>query len=183
VTTFDLSPRINHHLEAARERARAGTIYPLALPRNLDLPWDRALVEYWRRFGASIGEAAADVVPPPNAGNVRVRSLRVRPAVVLSVVPRDLNVVLQRVEASPPEEGFDLIVATDVLIYYDVFEQSLALSNVAQMLRPGGVFLSNNPIFELPTIPVRAVGSTDVVYMTLPGLGDLRDRVVWYQRQ
>ena len=152
VTTFDLSPRVNHHLEAARERARAGTAYPLALPRNLDLPWDPALVAYWERFRASIGEAAADVVPPPNAGNVRVRSVRVRPAVVLSIEPRDLNIVLQRLEPSAPDEGFDLIVATDA-------------------------------VFELPMIPVRAAGSTDVVHITLPGLGDLRDRVVWYQLQ
>ena len=89
----------------------------------------------------------------------------------------------QRLEPSAPDEGFDLIVATDVLIYYDVFEQSLALANVVQMLRPGGVFVSNNAVFELPMIPVRAAGSTDVVHMTLPGLGDLRDRVVWYQLQ
>ena len=37
LTTFDINPRINQHLEAARQRARAGIMYPLALPRNMDL--------------------------------------------------------------------------------------------------------------------------------------------------
>ena len=64
-------------------------------------------------------------------------------------------------------------------MYYDVFEQSLALANVARMLRPGGLFLSNNFTFELPSTPMRIVGATDVPY-TDTGDGD---RVFWYQRQ
>ena len=35
--------------------------------------------------------------------------------------------MLQRLAPLAPEEKFDLIVATNILIYYDVFEQSLAL--------------------------------------------------------
>src|SRR5438552_3007486 len=58
----------------------------------------------------------------------------------MTIVPRDLNIVLQRPEPLAPNERFDLIVATNILIYYDVFEQSLALSNVARMLRPGASF-------------------------------------------
>ena len=183
LTTFDLSPRINQHLEAARQRARAGTVYPLALPRNMDLPWNPSLVAYWERFGATIGEVAQDVAVPPNAGTVQVRAVRVRPAVVMSIVPQDVNIVLQRLEPLSVHERFDLIIATDVLIYYDVFEQSLALANVAKMLRPGGLFLSNNAVFELQAIPIGLVGYTDVIYMTLPGVGEIRDRLVWYQRQ
>ena len=105
------------------------------------------------------------------------------PAVVMSIVPQDVNIVLQRLEPLSVHERFDLIIATDVLIYYDVFEQSLALANVAKMLRPGGLFLSNNAVFELQAIPIGLVGYTDVIYMTLPGVGEIRDRLVWYQRQ
>ena len=36
-----------------------------------------------------------------------------------------------------PRERFDLIIATNVLVYYDVFEQSLALANLATMMRRG----------------------------------------------
>jgi hypothetical protein len=183
LTTLDVNLRINQHLEAARQRARAGTVYPLALPWNMDLPWNPSLVAYWERFGASIGEVAKDVVVPPNAGTVQVRAVRVRPAVVMSIVPQDVNIVLQRLEPLLAHERFDLIIATDVLIYYDVFEQSLALANVAKMLRPGGLFLSNNAVFGLPGIPMGLVGYTDVIYMTLPGIGEIRDRLVWYMRE
>jgi SAM-dependent methyltransferase len=119
--------------------------------------------------------------PPPSAGPVEVRGVLVRPSVVLSTTPRDLNIVLQRFEPSSVDDQFDIIIATNILIYYDVFEQLLAVANIAKMLRPGGFFLSNDRIFELPGTPVRSVGQTDVTYMELPrGMGD---RIVWYQRQ
>ena len=183
VTTFDLSPRINHHLEAARQRARAGDAYTLELPRNMDPPWTPSLVSYWERLGDRIGEGVKAVAVPPGAGRVQVRAVRVRPSVVVSIVAEDLNIVLQRLEPLGADERFDLIVATNILVYYDVFEQSLALANVAKMLRPGGFFLTNNGIFELPTIPMDWVGQTDVTDMRLPGIGDTGDRVFWYRRQ
>lgn len=94
-----------------------------------------------------------------------------------------MNIVLERLEPVPPDEPFDLIVATNVLLYYDVFEQSLAAANIAKMLRPGGLLLTNNRIFELPALPLGGVGFTDSVYMTLPGIGETGDRIIWYQRQ
>src|SRR5207244_8364455 len=36
-TTFDVSPRVNHHLEAARQRAGEGGAYVLNLPQRTDL--------------------------------------------------------------------------------------------------------------------------------------------------
>lgn len=63
-----------------------------------------------------------------------------------------------------------------------MFEQSLAVANIAKMLRPGGFVLSNNRVFELPGAPVGPVGYTDVVYLTLVGIGETGDRIVWYQR-
>ena len=45
---------------------------------------------------------------------------------------------------------FDLVVATNVLVYYEPFEQALAVSNMAGMLRTGGLLLTNQPV-PLPT--------------------------------
>ena len=59
-----------------------------------------------------------------------------------------------------------------------MFEQSLALANIAAMLRPGGLLLTNNPLFELPAVPVHQVGETKAVY-TDGGF----DWVAWYQRE
>lgn len=179
MTTLDLSPRVNQHIEAARERARAGQAYVLQLPR--DAAWTPELMTYWKRFGDRIGEDVKPVAAPAGAGSIQVRAVQVRPEVVLSTTPQDLNIVLQRLEPRAADERFDLIVATNILLYYEVFEQWLALANVAKMLHPRGVFLSNNPVFELPSTPMKGVGYTDVVYYTdrqRPG-----DRLLWYQRQ
>jgi hypothetical protein len=183
ITTIDLSQRINHHLEAARQRARADGAYVVELPRTMDPPWTPGLVTYWERFGDRIGEEVKAVAVPPGAGNVRIRAVRVRPAVVLSIIPQDVNIVLQRLEPLAADERFDLVIATNILLYYDVFEQSLALANVAKMLRPGGLFVTNNALVELPAIPLAWSGDTDVTYFRLPGIGDTIDRLFWYRRQ
>ena len=180
LTTFDLSPRVNEHLDAARRRARAGGGYVVQLPRNRNVRWDRGLVAYWEHFGNTIGEETTAAAVPSIVGNLRLRAVRIRPAAVLSIVPQDVNVVLQRLDPLPGAERFDAIIATNVLVYYDLFEQSLALVNLARMLRPGGFFLSNNALPQLPTIPLKSSGFTTTVYTDRPGDSD---RVMWYQRQ
>jgi hypothetical protein len=104
------------------------------------------------------------------------------PPVTHAIVPHDLNVVLQRAEPAGGE-GFDLIVATNILLYYDVFEQSLAAVNIAAMLRPGGFLLTNDRIFELPGGPVALAGRTAAAYMNVPGSGPRGDQIYWYQRR
>ena len=182
VTAFDLSPQVLAHLAAARTRAMAGTPYGLVLPRNPDRMWTQGLVAYWRRLGDRVGVDGPAITPPAAAGGVQVRGVRVRPAVVLAVTPRDLNIVLARDER-PPSEKFDLVIATNILVYYDVFEQSLAVANITSMLAPGGLFLTNTRLTLLPGSPLRSVGYTDTVYTADPqGRGETGDRVYTYGR-
>lgn len=182
ITAFDVSRAVLDHLESARGRADAGAPYTVVLPRNLDQPWTTDLVRFRERFGDEIGRPEGGPPPPSNAGNVEVRSVIFPPPVTRAIVPRDLNVVVQRAEPAGGE-GFDLIVATNILLYYDVFEQSLAAANIAAMLRPGGFLLSNDRIFELPNGPVSLVGRTATAYMNVPGSGPRGDQVYWYQRR
>ncbi|MEO8256515.1 MAG: class I SAM-dependent methyltransferase [Acidobacteriota bacterium] len=180
VTAFDVSPRIIRHLETARERAQSGAGYVVHLPWDPDGMWSENLIAYWKRFGDQIGAETTPVAPPPEAGTVQVRAVRVRPSVVLGVVPDSLNIVLQRLHPMSDDDHFDLVIASNIFVYYDVVEQALALANVAAMLRPGGVLLSNNSLPALPATALRVAGSTGVVYSRRP---DDSDRVVWYQRQ
>jgi SAM-dependent methyltransferase len=114
---------------------------------------------------------------PSSAGDVRTRAVRIAPARVASVVPIDLNVVLERLEPLPTREQFDVVVATSVLVYYDVFEQELALVNIGRMLRTGGVLLTNTPV--PPTSGMKLSDRyTTVVYSERQ-----RDQVFWYERQ
>jgi hypothetical protein len=176
VTTFDVSPRVNGHLAAARREAEGGRGYTIQLPLGGRQRWSEEVTGYWERFGNWIGDAA-DAAAPPADGGVRVRAVAVRPDVVDAVVPQDLDIVLQRLDGLPPAGQFDLVIATNVFIYYDVFEQSLALANIARMLRPGGLLLSNTLLTELPELPMTRVAYTDVVY-TETAVGD---RVIVYE--
>ena len=179
LTTFDLSDRINAHLASAGSRAAAGSPYVVHLPRDMEAGWDAGLASYWERFGDRIGKDVP-VASPEGLSTVRIRSVHIRPDAVKLIRPADLNVVLQRPEGLVATERYDLVIATNILVYYDVFEQSLALSNVAAMLRPGGILLSNNALYELPATPMRSVGYTTVVYSSKADDGD---HIVWYERQ
>ena len=178
LTTFDLSPRVNLHLRAAHQRAGTGAHYVVVLPRDRDSRWRPELASFWKAFGSRIGEETTATISPP--GGVELRAVRVRPEIVSSIDVRDLNVVLERLAPLADDERFDLIVATNILVYYDVFEQSLALANIASMLRPGGLLLSNNVLVELPTTPLHAIGHSRTTYSERP---DDSDDVVWYRRQ
>jgi hypothetical protein len=178
VTTFDLSPRVNAHLERAVSSARRGRGYTIHLPRGPQARWTPEAVAFWERFGDRVGSPAQPIRLPDGAGAPEVRAVRVRPEVVARVTPVDANVVLQRLELTDSEK-FDLIVATNVFVYYDTFDQCLAMVNVERMLRPGGLMLSNNALLELPFFRVRSVGYQTTVYSDRPDDGD---HIVWYQR-
>ncbi len=178
VTTFDISPRVNDHLARARLRAQRGVGYVVQLPRDPQVQWKPEAIHYWERFGDQIGVPVQPAGVPFDVGELKIRAVRVRPAIVSKIAPVDLNIVLQRLDL-PADGGFDLIIATNILVYYDVFEQCLAVANVEQMLRPGGFLLSNNALSELPSSRVRSVAYLTVVYSDRPDDGD---HIVWYQR-
>ena len=78
---------------------------------------------------------------------------------------------------------FDLVIATNILLYYDVFEQSMAAANIAQDVAARRISPDQQPDLRAAEQSACGVGFTDVTYMSLPGIGDAGDRVIWYQRQ
>jgi len=176
LTTLDISPRVNDHLARSRKRASAGEAYRLRLPLDLGIKWKPQVLEYWKVAGDRIGTTTAPTRATVAGANVDVRTVVVRPAVTLQIAPLDLNVVLQRSDS----RRFDLVVATNVFVYYDVLEQVLALANVRAMLNPGGFLLSNNALLELPASKMRSLGYITVEYSETRDDGD---HIVWYQAQ
>ena len=148
VTAFDLSPRVLDHLRNARQLARQGKSYRWNLVLERDRPGlevDPEFVGYWRRAGDRLG-TSVPVVVPPQIHDVQARAVDVRPAAVLAVEGVDLNIVFERLSTPGDAGRFDLVVATNVLVYYEPFEQALAVTNMAGMLRTGGLLLTNQPV-------------------------------------
>ncbi|RMF99200.1 MAG: class I SAM-dependent methyltransferase [Acidobacteria bacterium] len=178
VVTFDISDRVNQHLCNAVKNANLGKNYHLWLPLDSNVSWKKEYIDYWKTVGQKIGKPAR---LPANLGlipNLKMRMLSLQPRYVKLIIPVELNVVSDRLMLNN-EEKFDLIIATNVFVYYDVFEQTIALLNISEMLRPGGFLLSNNAILELPSIPIRSIGYSTTEYSERKADGD---HIVWYRR-
>ena len=191
MSIFDISPRVIDHLQRARERARMNTGYVIQLPRDVarradENRWPADLIAYWRSLGDRVGAEVTPIRPPQilqpmNGGQpvnggpgLETRAVRIRPEVVLTCQPVDLNIVLERIHL-PEADRFDLMVGTNIFIYYDAFERSLALENAGAMLKRGGLLLTNDRLPEVPGGSMRQAGLTDVQYN--------HDSVGWYRKQ
>ena len=177
VTTFDVSTRVNDHIVEMGRTARAGVPYLLHLPLDGEIAWTPALLSYVAGFGGSVGNSVP-VTIPPGVGRLRLRALAVRPSVVGRIAARDLNVTAQ---VLPLEDGdrFDLIVGTNIFVYYDRLQQGLAMAGIARMLRPGGLLLSNNALVEVPSVGMQSIGYSRTLYSNRAEDGDL---IIRYQK-
>jgi SAM-dependent methyltransferase len=184
VVVLDISPRVIDHVSRATARAAKGEGYTLYLPLARQRDWLPSFRSYWSQFGDQIGATVPADAPRAVAAGADLRAIRVRPDLMQRVTVSDLNIITDRLDG----DGFDLILATNVFVYYDVFDQALALANVASMLRPGGFFLSNTAMPDLGGPALHVAGSNEVTYWrvqpskdgTLPAFGD---RLFWYQRR
>ncbi len=186
VSVFDISSRVIDHIQHARERARKGAGYVIQLPRDIARPWPDDVVAYWKSLGDQVGMTVAPIRPPDifqslNGGRgLETRAVEIRPPVVLALEPQDLNIVLERANLAPAER-FDLMIATNIFVYYDAFEQTLALENAGAMLKPGGLLLTNDRLPELPGGSIKLAGVTDVPLASQGVVS--RQAVGWYRRR
>jgi hypothetical protein len=173
IYTIDISSRINLHLESARKRAAAGGSYTIQLPW-FDMPrltdsFRTSFVDYWRQLGASIGEEVEAVPIPSTLERIETRAVRVDAAKVLRVTPIDANIVFQ---ALKPDPQFDLVIGTNIFLYYGEFEQALARANIARMMRPGGYLLSNDKLSEKVSSRLELISTTEIPMTTPPVITD-----------
>lgn len=180
MTIFDISSRVIDHIQRAREKARMNAGYVIQLPQEVGRPWPADLVRYWRSLGDEVGAGVAPIPPPEifqsaNGGRgLEARAVQIRPGVVLQCQAVDLNIVLERINLTEADR-FDLIVGTNIFIYYDAFERSLALENAGAMLKHGGLLLTNDQLPEVPGGSMRLAGLTESPYSD--------DAIGWYQKK
>ena len=183
VVGADINPRVVEHLNASRAEPPVLTLVS-EIRESDTVSLSAEYRDYFARWGRAIGEVLpAGREPAAVAPGHLVKTVRVsrNAAGVLKGVP--LDIVTERLDAP----GFDLIIATNILPYFNDVQLMLAMSNVSAMLAPGGVFLHNEAREALGEITT-AVGlpfeqSRHVVIATVRGnpapLGDS----VWLHRK
>jgi hypothetical protein len=137
VVGADINPRVVTHLQ------RSGSDPPeLTLVTGIADDEMVTLTEEYRDYFTRLGNAIGDTRSPSGSGAAKGhlrKSVKVRPSAARTLQAQRLDIVTQRLGAAP----FDLVIATNILPYFDDVQLMLALSNVAAMLAPGGVFLHN----------------------------------------
>src|SRR3989441_2535677 len=179
VICLDLNSAVITHVTKLAGLGRAGRPYTVQLPRDPQAEWSPPAISYWKSFGEILGSSAKPLPVPATLGGVVARAVAIRPQYTAHVQVYDANIVAQTLNL-PPGQGFDLVVATNVLVYYDRFQQALAIANIARMLNPGGIFLANNVLPAQHTNDLEYIGRRTTAYTPSGAYGD--DVVVYRRR-
>lgn len=179
VVCLDLNSAVIAHVTKLAEQGHVGRPYTVQLPRDPRAEWSPEAISYWKNFGQTLGSPAKPLPIPATLSGVEVRAVVIRPEFAAHVRIFDANIVAQTLDLQPGQ-GFDLLIATNVLVYYDRFQQALAMANIARMLNHGGIFLANN------VLPAQHVGELEYLgRRTTPYTpsGAYGDDVVVYRRK
>lgn len=178
VVTADLNAGVNAHVARMAERGRAGQPYTVQLPRLVSAEWSPEAVAYWQKFGEILGTPVKPLPVPVSVSDVTIRAVAIRPRYAAQMRGYDMNVVTQTMDV-PEGQGFDLVVATNVLVYYDLFQQALAMGSIAHMMNHGGIFLVNHALPAQHAPALEFLGRRTVAYTPSGAYGD---DVVVYRR-
>ncbi|HEY6269325.1 MAG TPA: hypothetical protein VIX11_13570 [Candidatus Acidoferrum sp.] len=179
VVSADLNAEVNAHVARMAERGRAGQPYTVQLPRLVSAEWSPEAVAYWQKFGELLGAPVKPLPVPATVTDVTMRAVAIRPKFAAQMRGYDLNVVTQTMDV-PEGQGFDLVVATNVLVYYDLFQQALAMGSIAHMMNHGGIFLANHALPAQHAPALEFLGRRTVAYTPSGAYGD--DVVVYRRR-
>jgi hypothetical protein len=179
VVSADLNAGVNAHVARMAERGRAGQPYTVQLPRLVSAEWSPEAVAYWQKFGEVLGTPVKPLPVPASVIDVTMRAVAIRPRYAAQMRGYDMNVVTQTIDV-PEGHGFDLVVATNVLVYYDLFQQALAMGSIAHMMNHGGIFLANHALPAQHAPELEFLGRRTVAYTPSGAYGD--DVVVYRRR-
>ena len=179
VVCLDLNSEVIAHVQKLAELGRAGQTYNLQLPRDPKAEWSPEAISYWKHFGEILGSPIKPLPVPATLSGVVARALAVRPEYAARMKAYDANIVAQTLDF-PAGQGLDLVVATNVLVYYDRFQQALAMANIARMLNHGGILLANNVLPAQHAADLEYLGRRTIAFTLSGAYGD--DVVVYRRR-
>lgn len=178
VVAADINPRVVDHLDRARSAPLS-----LHLVSGLDLSRSLTLEPDYREYFAQLGHSIGVSRQPAVEKDGRLTKLVDVPLSVARVVSAErVDIVTQRLPGAP----FDLVIATNVLPYFDDVELTMALANMSAMLSPDGFLLHNEPRPGLREIAAAAglplLQSREAPIATVAGAPPLAD-TIWLHRR
>ncbi len=179
IDTYDLSPKVNSHIASFAEKAKKLQPYQIQLPLVSDTNWSSEFINYWTSFGNFVGKPTSPIQVTANLKTLKLRAVSVNSEYLAKIKPFDTNIVLQ----SPlllEKDKYDLIIGTNIFVYYGEFEKALIMKNAEKMLRKGGILLSNDALTDIPVTNLHKIGQTETFYSDKKIDGDL---VIWYQKK
>ncbi len=137
IVAADINARVIDHLRRASATPPSLTL--ISETRDTD---SVAITADYRDYFAGLGRSLGDVEPLRDGpGDRLARRVRIKPAMGPLLTAAPLDIVTERLEGAP----FDLVIATNILPYFDDGQLALVMANIAAMTAPGGVFLHNEP--------------------------------------
>lgn len=139
IVSADINPRVVEHLNRVREDPPV-----LALATGLlgtGIRFSRDYHDYFIRLGSAIGSVPHGDGKGGGQGEPMYKTVRVHKEAARLLRAQRLDIVIERLDGAQ----FDVVIATNILPYFDDVELMLAMSNVAAMLALGGVLLHNEP--------------------------------------
>jgi chemotaxis methyl-accepting protein methylase len=112
--------------------------------------------------------------------HTQIRAVSIRPEIAKRITPVNMNIVFQHLAATDLDQKFDLIIGTNIFIYYAAFEQSLARANLAGMLNPSGFALTNDLLADNAPSHLEEAHRTIV---EISSQAQVFDRIYCYRRQ
>jgi chemotaxis methyl-accepting protein methylase len=134
---------------------------------------------YWEHFGEILGMQVKPLPVPQTLEGVTLRAVAIKPQYASRLLPLDLDIVAQQVDLENGQ-AFDLVIGTNIFVYYDWFRQALAMASIARMMNPGGVFLTND---TLSAHHVQSLEFLDRHTVSFATNGPYGDNVLVYRRR
>ena len=166
VVAADINPRVVTHLRQSTQ-----TPPVLMLVSGIANTSTVTLTDEYREYFSTLGRAISDdpAGSTTTAQGHLKKTVRVRSEAARRLHAEAIDIVTERLSG----ERFDLIIATNILPYFDDTQLALALTNIAAMLAPGGVFLHNEvrPLLRdiTATLSLPAEQSRHAVIATVRG--------------